>query len=104
MNVGRGKGLYESKFSCILTQNMALETILKRSLFSPPFIKTGNDKPRKPHWVGDKPATPAQQSQSPSRPGGKDGDPSRPGREPLGYRELSSLTLGDLYASRRPVM
>jgi hypothetical protein len=88
--------LYESKFSCILTQNMALETILKRSLFTPPFIQTGNDKPRKPHWVGDKPSTPAQQGQSPTRPGGKDGDPSRPGREPLGYRELSSLTLGEV--------
>jgi hypothetical protein len=71
---------------------MALGTILKRSLFATPFIQTGNDKPRKPHWVGDKVSTPARQSQT---PGGKDDDRS-PGSGPRGYRDLASLTLGEV--------
>ena len=71
---------------------MALGTILKRSLFSTPFIQTGSDKPRKPHWVGDKVSPPAQQSQT---PGGKDEDRS-PGPDPRGYRDLASLTLGEV--------
>jgi hypothetical protein len=72
---------------------MSLETILKRSLFSPPFIQTGNDKPRKPHWVGDKPSTPAQQGQT---PGGKRDEGPKPSPDTRGYRDLGSLTLGEV--------
>jgi hypothetical protein len=75
---------------------MALETILKRSLFSPPFIQTGGDKSRKPHWVGDQGPTPAQQGQTPGGPGGKDDDRSTQRRDARGYRDLSSLTLGEV--------
>jgi len=73
---------------------MALETLLRRSLFSPPFIQTGNDKPRKPHWVGDQRPAP-EQRQTPGSPGGKqDHSPARP--DPRGYRDLASLTLGEV--------
>ena len=72
---------------------MSLETILKRSLFSPPFVQTGNDKPRKPHWVGDKPSTPAQQGQTPA---GKRDEGPKPGPDARGYRDLGSLTLGEV--------
>jgi len=75
---------------------MALETILKRSQFLPPFIQTGNDKPRKQHWVGDKPSTPARPGQTPNSPGGKDDDHSKPHPDPRGYREPASLTLGEV--------
>jgi len=72
---------------------MSLETILKRSLFSLAFIQTGNDEPRKPHWVGDKPSTPTQQGQT---PGGKRGEGPKPGPDTRGYRDLASLTLGEV--------
>jgi hypothetical protein len=74
---------------------MSLETILKRSLFSPPFIQTGNDKPRKPHWIGDKDkqSTPAQQGQT---PGGKRDEGPKPRPDLRGYRDLASLTLGEV--------
>lgn len=75
---------------------MALETLLRRSLFSPPFIQTGNDKPRKPHWVGDKGPTPAQQGRTPGSPGGKDDDRSAKRPDPRGYRDPASLTLGEV--------
>ncbi|HLF72987.1 MAG TPA: hypothetical protein VI524_01465 [Anaerolineales bacterium] len=70
-----------------------LETILKRSLFSPPFIQTGNDGPRKPHWVGNKQPAPTGQGQA---PGGEGGGRPRPRRGPQGYRELASLRLGEV--------
>ncbi|MBF8254107.1 MAG: Cytochrome c [Deltaproteobacteria bacterium] len=73
---------------------MALETTLRRFLFPPPSIQTGKDKPRKPHWLGDKVLTPAQQGQS---PGGKKEDSPKPGRDMRGYRDLASLTLGDVH-------
>ena len=74
---------------------MALETLLRRSLFSPPIIQTGNDKPRKPHWVGDKRSTPAQEGQTSGSLGSKD-DRSQPRPDPRGYRDLASLTLGEV--------
>ena len=73
---------------------MALETTLRRFLFSPAPIQTGKDKPRKPHWLGDKVPTPAQQGQA---PGGKKEDSPKPGRDMRGYRDLASLTLGDVH-------
>jgi hypothetical protein len=75
---------------------MALETLLRRSLFSRPFIQTGNDRPRKPHWVGDKGPTPAQHGQTPGSPSGRDDDRSARRPDPRGYRDLASLTLGEV--------
>jgi hypothetical protein len=73
---------------------MALETILRRFLFSPASIQTGKDKPRKPHWLGDKVPTAAQQGQA---PGGKKEENPKPGRDVRGYRDLASLALGDVH-------
>lgn len=72
---------------------MTLEVSIKRSLLSSLFIQTGNDKPRKPHWVGD-------QQPAPPRPGQISGgrQPDRPTPRPdrRGYRDLASLTLGEV--------
>src|SRR5688572_29945505 len=72
---------------------MTLEISLKRSYLSSLFIQTGNEKPRKPHWLGDRQPVPAQQGQT---PGGKQGERPKPGRDPRGYRDLASLTLGEV--------
>src|SRR5574341_461311 len=72
---------------------MTLEISLKRPLLSSLFTQTGNEKPRKPHWVGNRQPTPAQQGQM---PGGKHDDHPKPRRDPRGYRDLASLTLGEV--------
>lgn len=72
---------------------MALETLFKRSLFSSLLIQTGNDKPRKPHWIGDRQPAPSQ----PKSPAGGNFDNHPPARrDPRGYRDLASLTLGEV--------
>ena len=72
---------------------MALETILKRPLLSSLFIQTGNDKPRKSHWIGDRQPAPPQPGPT---PGGKPDDRPTLRRDPRGYRDLASLTLGEV--------
>lgn len=72
---------------------MTLEISLKRSLLSSLFIQTGNDRPRRPHWVGDRQPAAPQPGQI---PGDKQDDPSRPRRGARGYRDLASLTLGEV--------
>lgn len=75
---------------------MSLEISLKRPLLSSLFIQTGNDKSRKPHWVGNKRTPPAQQGQI---PGGKKDDRLTPSHDPRGYRDLASITLGEVHDS-----
>jgi len=71
---------------------MTLEITLRRPLLPPLFIQTGNEKPRKAHWLGDK--EPARAPQKPEQ-GGRSGGPSRE-REARGYRDLASITLGEV--------
>jgi len=75
---------------------MALETILKSSLFLPRFIQTGNDEPRKVHWVGNKEPTRQSQDQ-----GGKKNDDSPKKRNSRGYRDLATITLGEVSDARK---
>jgi hypothetical protein len=73
---------------------MALETALRRLVLLPGFIQTGNGEPRKAHWLGDKrkQSTNTQQDQK------QGGDEDRPPKQtdPRGYRDLVSITLGEV--------
>src|SRR5512138_794752 len=74
---------------------MALETAFRRFALLPGFIQTGNGEPRnKAHWLGDqrKQSAPPQQDQNQHRQ--DDRPPQR--RDPRGYRDLASLTLGEV--------
>lgn len=71
---------------------MALETAFRRFSLLPGFIQTGNREPRKAHWLGNKqPTTPQQDQDQPRR----DDQPPQP-RDTRGYRDLASLTLGEV--------
>ena len=71
---------------------MTLETAFRRLGLLPGFIQTGNGEPRKAHWLGDKrkESTTPGQDQKPGRE-----DPPRQS-DPRGYRDLASLTLGEV--------
>jgi len=71
---------------------MALETAFRRLSLLPVFIQTGNGEPRKAHWLGNKRTTPPQQDQNQGGP--DDHSPRRP--DPRGYRDLASITLGEV--------
>lgn len=71
---------------------MALETAFRRFSLLPGFIQTGNGEPRKAHWLGNKQSTAPQQDQDQRR---QDDRPPQP-RETRGYRDLASLTLGEV--------
>jgi len=71
---------------------MALETALRRFTLLPGFIQTGNGEPRKAHWLGNKQSTPSQQDQNDRRQ--DDRSPKRP--DPRGYRDLATITLGEV--------
>ncbi len=72
---------------------MVLETAFRRFFLLPGFIQTGNGEPRdKAHWLGNKQSTSPQQDQNQHR---QDDRPPQP-RDRRGYRELSSLTLGEV--------
>jgi len=84
---------------------MTLEIALKRPLLLPHFAQTGDDKPppsgmkRKMHWVGDKePARPRQDQHQGGKK--KDKEPKKretpSPRDARGYRELSSITIGEV--------
>jgi hypothetical protein len=71
---------------------MALDSALRRLVLLPGFIQTGNGEPRKAHWLGNKQSTDRGQDQ-------KQGEhderpPKRP--DPRGYRDLASITLGEV--------
>src|SRR5687767_953461 len=71
---------------------MSLDTSLRRFSLWPSFIQTGNGEPRKAHWLGNKQSTTPQQDQDQRR------QTERPPRQPdpRGYRDLASLTLGEV--------
>lgn len=72
---------------------MALETVFRRFSLLPGFTQTGNGEPRnKAHWLGNKQPTTPQQDQNEHRQ--DDRPPQR--RDPRGYRDLASLTLGEV--------
>jgi hypothetical protein len=71
---------------------MTLETAFQRLGFLPGFIQTGNGEPRKAHWLGSRKPTTPQQDQ---KQGGPD-DPSSRRPDPRGYRDLSTITLGEV--------
>src|SRR5512138_3801837 len=72
---------------------MALETVFRRLSLLPGFIQTGNGEPRnKAHWLGNQQPAPPQQDQNQHR---QDDRPPQQ-RDPRGYRDLASLTLGEV--------
>jgi hypothetical protein len=73
---------------------MALETALRRFTILPGFIQTGNGEPRKAHWLGDKRKQSTTPQQDQKQGGQQDRPPQRP--DPRGYRDLASITLGDV--------
>jgi hypothetical protein len=71
---------------------MALETAFRQWGLLPGFIQTGNGEPRKAHWLGNRQTTSSQQDQ---KQGGHGAPPAkRP--DTRGYRDLASLTLGEV--------
>ena len=71
---------------------MTLETAFRRLAFLPHFIQSGNGEPRKAHWLGSKqPSSPQQDSNQ----GGQEDRPSQR-LDPRGYRELASITIGEV--------
>jgi hypothetical protein len=76
---------------------MSLDTSLRRFSLFPSFIQTGNGEPRKAHWLGDKrkQSTTPQQDEDQRRQ--REGPPRQP--DPRGYRDLASLTLGEVEAA-----
>jgi len=79
---------------------MTFEIALKRSLLIPHFAQKRDEKTpspgRKIHWVGDR--EPAQSRQKQNQPAGpKDHKPNQEeGGDPRGYRELSTIPLGEV--------
>ena len=78
---------------------MTFEIALKRSLLMPHFAQKRDDKTpppgRKIHWVGDRePAQPGQKQNQPGRP--QEHKPNQEGGDPRGYRELSTISLGEV--------
>lgn len=82
---------------------MALETTFRRLLLLPGFIHTaavrraslvqaGNGEPRKAHWLGNKQSPTPQQNQN--QGGQDDRSPKRP--DARGYRDLASISLGEV--------
>lgn len=71
---------------------MALETVFRRFALLPGFTQTGNGEPRKAHWLGNKESRTSQQNQNQGE--GEDRPPQGPGRR--GYRDLASITLGEV--------
>jgi hypothetical protein len=75
---------------------MTFETILKPFSLFPHFAQMGNDEPppsgmkRKIHWVGHKEAVEQKQDT-----GGNQNGPA-PQPDPRGYRDLASITLGEV--------
>jgi len=76
---------------------MTLETVLKPFSLFPRFAQMGNDEPppsgmkRMIHWVGNKGAVEQKQD-----PGGNQNQQDPKQKDTRGYRELSSITLGEV--------
>jgi len=76
---------------------MTLETTIKPFSLFPRFAQMGNDEPppsgmkRKIHWVGNKESVEQKQN-----PGGNQSGQSPKRTDSRGYRDLSSITLGEV--------
>lgn len=70
---------------------MALDLSLRRWLWLPRFIQTGNNGSRKAHYLGNQDATPLPGKQD---PGGKNQPPKPPETEK--YRALESIKIGEV--------
>src|SRR5262245_60955697 len=75
---------------------MALETTLRLSLLLPNFIQAGNNEPRKVHLVGSREPVPQEQNRGGSN---QDNQPKR--KDPRGYRDLSTITIGEVNDARQ---
>ena len=73
---------------------MTLETALRRFTLLPSFVQTGNGEPRKAHWLGDKRKQSTTSQQNENQGGQDDRTPTRP--DTRGYRDLASITLGEV--------
>src|SRR5215217_5340258 len=73
---------------------MTLETTFRRWGLLPGFIQTGNGESRKAHWLGDTRKQSKTSGQDQTQGGGD--DPSRKQPDKRSYRDLASLTLGDV--------
>ena len=71
---------------------MTLETAFRRFSLLPGFIQTGNGEPRKAHWLGDK----RKQTTTPGQDQKPGGDLPPRKSDPRGYRDLASITLGEV--------
>jgi hypothetical protein len=72
---------------------MALETIFRRFSLLPGLIQAGNGEPRnKSHWIGNRPTTTPQPDQQ--QGGSHDRSPRR--SDTSKYRDLASITLGEV--------
>jgi hypothetical protein len=71
---------------------MALDTAFRRLILLPGFIQTGNGEPRKAHWLSNKQPDTTQHDQNQGGP--DDRSPKRP--DPRGYRDLASISLGEV--------
>jgi hypothetical protein len=72
---------------------MTLETAFRRWSLLPGFIQTGNGESRKAHWLGDKRKQSPTPGQDQKQGGDDDSSPKRTDRR---YRDLASLTLGEV--------
>ena len=73
---------------------MTLETAFRRWGLLPGFIQTGNGEPRKAHWLGNKQKQSTTPGQDKKQGRGEDHPPKR--SDPRGYRDLATLTLGEV--------
>jgi hypothetical protein len=71
---------------------MAFDSSLLRLALLPGFIQTGNGESRKAHWLGNRQA--AERGQDQRQSGQEERPPRRP--DPRGYRDLTSITLGEV--------
>lgn len=76
-------------FLLYLNKDMSFAVALPRLSSLPRFIEANNGEPKKAHWVGNKP------SPRPQQEAGQKGTLPRP-PETRGYRDLSSITLGEV--------
>jgi len=87
--------LQSAAFRRIVNEDMYFATALTRLSSLLHFIETDNGEPKKAHWVGNKPSSRYQQERNERA---QEGPPQRPPETP-GYRDLASITLGEVQAA-----
>lgn len=90
----RAGELQNGAWCCIVNQVMVMSfaAVLRRLPSLPSFLETDNGEQKKAHWVGNKSPSGYQQE---SNAGKQKGAPSGP-PETRGYRDLASITLGEV--------